>query len=149
MKSSHRIVHSDRNCEDESACLSLLSESAFLNADVILPFFYGICWKNVFFSCHMNVRTHLHACGTRCMWYCFEYWVWRTCTAENILTSHLPNSVPACIGLTYVSHLSTKKSHIHLFIPHQRVFQFFQSAIVRLSSREGNIWHTLLYNNVQ
>ena len=44
MKSSHRIVHSDRNCEDETACLSLLSESAFLNPDVILPFFHGICW---------------------------------------------------------------------------------------------------------
>ena len=43
MKSSHRIVHSDWNCEDESACLSLLSESAFLNPDVVLPFFHGIC----------------------------------------------------------------------------------------------------------
>ena len=50
MKSSHRIVHSDRTCEDESACLSLLSESAFLNPDVILPFFHWDLLKNMFFS---------------------------------------------------------------------------------------------------
>ena len=48
MKSSHRIVHSDRNCEDESACLSLLSESAFLNPDVILPFFRLELLNNIY-----------------------------------------------------------------------------------------------------
>ena len=65
------------------------------------------------------------------------------------MTPHLPYSLPGCIGITYVSHLSTLISHIDLFIPHQWVFHFFQSAIVRLSSRARNIWHTLLYNNVQ
>ena len=68
MKSSHRIVHSDWNCEDESACLSLLSESAFLNPDVVLHSF--LPWdllEDLFFSWYMNVSTHLHACGTSCM----------------------------------------------------------------------------------
>ena len=65
MKSSHRIVHSDWNCEDESACLSLLSESAFLNPAVVLPFFHGICFKNLqnmFCSWYMCTWMLVHTC---------------------------------------------------------------------------------------
>ena len=54
MKSSHRIVHSDWNCEDESACLSLLSESAFVNPAVVRHSF--LPWdllQNMFFSWYM------------------------------------------------------------------------------------------------
>ena len=61
MKSSHRIVHSDRNCEDASACLSLLSESAFLNPAVILLFFGGFAEK----ICSFGVLAHespIHTC---------------------------------------------------------------------------------------
>ena len=69
MKSSHRIVHSDWNCEDESACFSLLFESAFLNPAVVLPFFsmgfaskiFKIC--SFLGTCVHEYRTHSHACG--------------------------------------------------------------------------------------
>ena len=62
MKSSHRIVHSDRNCEDETACLSLLPESAFLNPDVILPFFHGICWNICSFLGALVHESPIHTC---------------------------------------------------------------------------------------
>ena len=76
MKSSHRIVHSDWNCEDESACLSLLSESAFLNPAVVLPFFHGICFKICSF---LGTCVHEYRYTLACLWdklhvilYCFE-----------------------------------------------------------------------------
>ena len=65
MKSSHRIVHSDWNCEDESACLSLLSESAFLNPAVVLPFFHGICWKICSF---LGTCVHEYRYTLACLW---------------------------------------------------------------------------------
>ena len=110
MKSSHRIVHSDWNCEDESACLSLLSESAFLNPAVVLPFFHGICWKICSFlgTCVHEYRTRSHACGTSCMWYCFESWVWRICTAVKHLANQYESWVPRSTDKTFLNHSTVR-----------------------------------------
>ena len=56
------------------------SESTLRNVDAVLSCFRDMLDK-VLISWYMNVRAHLHACETGCMWYRFESWVWRICTA--------------------------------------------------------------------
>ena len=56
----------------------------------------------------MNIGTHLYACGTSCMRYCFESLVWRICTAVKHLANRYESWVPRSTDKTFLNHSTVR-----------------------------------------